>query len=459
MRKKAKLPEYFWGGLLTSGLSLITGAIQNKKQEEQLKEQQMKASAMSYNSKLKADTISLDNYDQDGYGDVSYYNAKGGKLASPSYMTKGGDLNSISSDMEIAEGNKHNESKIDNTSGIKLYDKGNQQPFAEVEDDEVIKDGEKVYSDQLYTSNGITYAEEAEKIAKEKAKVENKMNGTNDVISKNTAKRQLEILEQKSEKLFQEQEMKKQTENTNTYATGGKFAKAMDLVAPFIDNIGNAILTSKTPKLAKPILQTPVSLNTDVNVNPELQEVQDAVESNTDFIKNNTSNSSVARALIGNTRLQGSRQKAGITSRKANIERELENRNTMINSNIEANNNAKLDNFNARNYERSADIQDRISQNIANVGDDIIGIRNNQKADAYNKERLDIARQMYQSDTTRRAMLNNPSEIQALKDDPNYAREILEVFKGTPEELRLREILRMTLPVKTYENRQLAKIN
>ena len=70
----------------------------------------------------------------------------------------------------MAQGNTHNQNNIDNTYGIKLMQGGNA--FAEIEDQETIKDGEKVYSDKLKSSNGLTYAENAEKLSKKKGKLE-----------------------------------------------------------------------------------------------------------------------------------------------------------------------------------------------------------------------------------------------------------------------------------------------
>ena len=68
--------------------------------------------------------------------------------------------------------------------------------------------GDRVFSDRMKTSNKKTYAEEAEKLAKDKAKYEAKIPNTNEAVS-NTGHRMSERMDMKLDELFNEQEMKK----------------------------------------------------------------------------------------------------------------------------------------------------------------------------------------------------------------------------------------------------------
>jgi hypothetical protein len=457
-------PKAFWGALVGTGLSLVTGLLGQEKQKRQQEEAEKQARAMARSSAIQQDKVNLENFNPEGFGVVDYYGAKGGKLASPVYSATGGDLIPISSDSVVAKGNKHGESTIDNTSGIKLSKNGEQKPFVEIEDDEVIKDNTKVYSDRLKTINGDTFADRAEKLARIKKRTEDNINSGN-LISKNTAKRTLANIDNEEDTLFMEQEAIKvkkgltntgkdlpkagfgdriYSPNTNTDVSSSSNAQAKGLLqgaVPYLDNIVSMFLTANTPRIPKPLTQNIPSLQTKINVNPQLTDIDRAVGSSADFIKRNTSDSNSARNAITSVRLRGAEEKGKVNAYKQNTEANLHNRNVQNAQAINASNLAKLDNFNTANFYRSNDIQERISQNFANLSDDFTEKRNYDAAERYSKERLDIARQMYNQGTTRRALLGNESELQYLRDDPKYAEQILRLFEGTQEESELRKLL------------------
>lgn len=443
--KKANIPKYFWGALLSTGLSAVTSVLGNKKAKEQVAMQEERNRLLAESSALQQDRAALEHFQPEGFGDVNYYNAKGGKLASPSYNTKGGELISVSSDMEMVEGNTHEQNTIDNTTGVKLLNENNK-PFAEVEDDEAIKDGEKVYSNQLIYKDNRTYADEAKRLAKKKAKAEKNLNST-DVYIKGTAERQLLSLDKKENELFAHQENSKQNNNimkTPKKLKKGGLAKFLNNAAPYFDNVVNAFLTLNTPKVPKPIIQNPANLKTTYNANPALKDVDDAVNASTKFIENNTSNSAAARANITATRLKGGTEKARIRAHKDNVETQMHNVDAMNRQQVNANNLAKVDKNNQMNMMRHNDIQTRISDNVANLSEDFA---NKKQADIYQKyhdERSHIAAQMYNDGTTRRAMLKNPSELMKVKEDETYRNMILEKFAGTPEEAQLKLLLGIT---------------
>jgi hypothetical protein len=481
--------------------------------------------------------------------------AKGGNMGmkmSPSYRTKGGKLMPLSSDMEKAYGNKHYESKIDGTSGIKLNRGGNT--VAEIEGGETIKNGTMVYSDRTKVDGKMTYADKAESLARKKAEVELDMKDK-DAIGVATSKRKLTMLDNKEDMLFAHQEMMKgkkgaygmkikahggripkpnfsdqptshrsgdrfspypinsgnralndylsyespgssQVElNTpapktsevdkvlklnkalglrrgkkgkmmnggslvydSTFAPkfghkykkggvlpmatggklqkGGKFKKIVEGVAPLIDNLGNAILTANTPELSTPQLQRVKNLETEVNVNPQLSAVTEAVEGATEGIRTGTSNSAVARSNIASTRLRGSQQKAKILADKENTEKSLRNRNILNRQGVQAANLDKLNRFGERQTAREGDIQGRVSANLANLSGDIVDNINRGKAEEFDKERLDIIKQQYNPGVVRRADLNNPSSVNRMSEDKGSLRRNYGRYKSTKEEQR-----------------------
>lgn len=447
MNTNYAIPKHFLGALLSTGASVGMGLLNNSKQKKAQINAANTAYGQAYSNQKVSDLNMLEDYPEEGYGMVDYYQANGGKLAKVPYKTKGGELNPISDDMVIAKGNKHNESTIDNTSGIKLI-QGNK-PFAEIEDGETVKNGNMVFSDRLTVDGKNTYAETAEGLARKKSKIKSKMK-KGDRISTNTSNRKLAFIDKKENELFMMQEASKLPNNSNKLAKGG-FAKAMDYAMPFVDNITNAILTADTPRINKPQLQTPVSLKTDVNVNPQLRGVKDAVKATTDSVLANTSNSATARTAIGATRLAGAKQTGNILANKENTENQLINQERLANVNIGAQNLSKLNQYQDKNLARLGDMQGRISANVANLAGDFVDKRDFAAKEAFQKEQLKVIGNTYDvKGTTGRADLNNTILVDTWKSNPTLAKQVFETsYKGTPNEKAFLELMGWRNPTNT----------
>jgi hypothetical protein len=435
--KEGKLAKYPLGGalpIIASLLGNIPGMLKgNQQNEEAITQSKLLTTA----SNRDAQKVALADFKPDGAGFIDYYAAQGGKLATPTAETKGGKLKPLSSDMELAEGNKHNENTIDNTNGIKLMKGGT--PVAEIEDEETIKDGEKVYSDQLKFNNK-TYAENAKMLAIKKGKIEKGLEEGN-LIKRNTGKRKLASIDKAENLLFEHQEISKgQQEPSNSLATGGKLS-TFEEVAPYIDNITNAILTSNTPKVAEPTIQKQIPLKTKFNATPQLAGVDRAVNSAVTNIDNNTSNSNTARNEIAAVKLKGSQQKASINANKENVETQLHNQNTRNTQQVNARNLNSIENNNNKKLARVGDIQSRISANASDLASDVIEKRNFDAQEEYRDERVDIAQRTYLGDTTRRDILKSDADISKALNNEDYANQLLQLFKGTAEEEKLKALV------------------
>jgi len=328
-----------------AGMGIINSLIQNKQAKEAAKE----AMDISLANRQRTDQFELEEFPEEGYRVSSFYQAYGGKLP---MKARGGNLAPMSSDMVDVVGPRHSQGGV-------------QIGGAEVEGGETIKDGERVYSDRLKFAPGITYADQAKKYAKMKAKFEKKLNSDNP-LAINTAKRKIQILDSKEDKLFEQQETSKMGYGGKKLQAGGFLQNFM----PYADNIVNAGLSFLTPKVPKPNLVKPRKLNTNINVNPQLNAVSRAEDAAKNTILNNTNNSAVARNAITRARLQGSEQKANILGRKENQETQLRNRNTMFQTQTDQANAAKMDQYNQMKMGRSSAILSNISQNIADASKD-----------------------------------------------------------------------------------------
>jgi len=144
---------------------------------------------------------------EDGRGNVNFFAKKGGLV--PMKLANGGSITPLSSDVSQANGATHANGGVDVAPGV------------EVEGGEVLQEqgnNTRVFSDRLKTSNGNTFAEESEKIGREKGRLEADLNGS-DRIKKNSAERRMEIIESKLTNLFSEQ----QAQNGNSTGEVDKF--------------------------------------------------------------------------------------------------------------------------------------------------------------------------------------------------------------------------------------------
>ena len=159
----------------------------------------------------------------DSLKDVKAY---GGSLQSSTtgkFDTTGGKLIPLSNDAEIAVGNTHNSKQIDGEYGITL-DKGGE-PIAEVENKEVITNGQRVFSDRLMFDKNNTFADKMGKIATMSGKIEAKLSKTKDTKSINGYKRMLAGNKMQEDALFQQQEEAQEVEGSDKMAYGGSIPK------------------------------------------------------------------------------------------------------------------------------------------------------------------------------------------------------------------------------------------
>ena len=518
------------------GLSSIIGMFQAKKaqkeQEKQLKKQELATINAQYSQTRSNDYNTYNNTNTFGDNNVEYY-AKGGEVESNSlpnsapklspmqmaeiqksltqnggiapqmpisnggYQTKGGNLVPIGDGVEEAVGNYHNEETIDGVSGIQLSKNG--EPVAEIENKEVVVDGDTVYSHQLKYDGKQSYADKMRKITAKRNKLEKEQNTTKDKRVKNTIERKLAGLNMAEEALFTHQEHRKYAEGiavANSFAFGGKIPKfsnggnvytdtngkkyrlvngkkqyfidfdpiktakeeeialntalnkkdvdwnastpkmldndknnipdlvqapsavnaptmqplataraevgtgttsaatatakgigsqignaALQLAPMLIDNIGNLLLTKSTPKLPVPLLNKVEHLETKVNVNPQLAEIRRTNKAVKDNILFNTSNSNNAKNNLVATALAGNRQANEILGGKENQEIALKNADHQNKQMVANTNNATMNEYRFRDYQRSNDIRSQYSANLADLSKDINNVITSNKLD------------------------------------------------------------------------------
>lgn len=606
-RKRHIAPALIGAGVqvLGSVLGMSQARKAQKEQARQLKQQELNNINAQYAQAKANDYNTYNNTNTFGDNDVEYY-ANGGEVEANSlpnsapklspmqmaeiqksltqnggiapqmpisnggYQTKGGNLVPIGEGVEEAVGNQHNEETIDGVSGIQLSKNG--EPVAEIENKEVVVDGDTVYSHQLKYDGKQSYADKMRKITAKRNKLEKEQNTTKDKRVKNTIERKLAGLNMAEEALFTHQEHRKYAEGikvADSFAFGGKLPKfsgggniftdtnngkkyrlvngkkqyfidfdpiktakeeeiklntalnkkdvdwnastlniqplattgagevakakavaratagvvsipgagevanavgvakgattagtttagaaakgigsqigstALQLAPMLIDNIGNLLLTKNTPKLPTPLLNKVEHLETKVNVNPQLAEIRRTNKAVKDNILFNTSNSNNAKNNLVATALAGNRQTNEILGGKENQEIALKNADHQNKQMVANTNNATMNEYRFRDYQRSNDIRSQYSANLADLSKDIGNVITSNKLDKQfdantlanladdklgEKAAIYIGNKDFMSKETNRKVMKERADFLANKGD-NYIKNML-ISKG-----------------------------
>lgn len=299
-------------------------------------------------------------------------------------LVTGGNLIPVSSDTQKVVGASHEQ------GGVPIANKAGQ-PVAEVEGGESITD-EKVFTDRVEVSPGITFAMMNEALGKKKGKFETKL-ASSDFREKNTAKREIQKIDSDINQLFELQGQKVQAlglDNGNTQdMPKASFGADLGKYASLLQYPYNANIIAKTPKIPKPVddvnyNQVTMPMKTDYNINSALLNNESNFRKLNKNLDENTSNSATARGnkLAAFSKVLSSNN--DLYTLKENTQTDLINKSntnnqSVINSNIvnkqtvDNTNITKLNTFNSANMLRDSDINKMKTDNFAsltkNIGD------------------------------------------------------------------------------------------
>lgn len=169
---------------------------------------------------------------------------------------------------------------------------------------------------------------------------------------------------------------------TRKYAGGG-------FISPgFVSEVGgnliggiSQLITNKglidrmeSMRVPKTPLMDRVELETDINTDAEIGDINNTVRSLEKYITSNSSNSQVARQSILLARTQGSRMRSRVKQDEHNKEVELRNRSRMANTEIAARNSQIRAENEANKFNHQMEIVQRRSQQGAAIGDMIASL-------------------------------------------------------------------------------------
>lgn len=169
---------------------------------------------------------------------------------------------------------------------------------------------------------------------------------------------------------------------TRKYAGGGFISPGFisevggNLIGGISQLITNKGLIDRIESMRVP--ETPlmdrVELETDINTDAEIGDINNTVRSLEKYITSNSSNSQVARQSILLARTQGSRMRSRVKQDEHNKEVELRNRSRMVNAEIAARNSQIRAENEANKFNHQMEIVQRRSQQGAAIGDMIASL-------------------------------------------------------------------------------------
>lgn len=239
-------------------------------------------------------------------------------------------------------------------------------------------------------------------------------------------------------------------QNNKMNADWGNAVNSLQYALPYLDNIYNKNLISKTPQLPTPLAlqayaQTPMTLKTNYNVAPQLNRATMEARMLNKNIDENTSNSAAGRANKLAGYATSLNKFSDIYGQKENIETQLKNQDSLNRQAVNAQNMANaqaiknantgaLNNYNMQKFQRANDIQQLLSTNMKEfVGDATKQIQDRNMMELDNQRMLYDALQYGDAAGIART-LGTPS-MNSIVTDINKYKAIEKMLLNRPQDL------------------------
>ena len=212
----------------------------------------------------------------------------------------------------------------------------------------------------------------------------------------------------------------------NPLFTGKNVMGALEKTAPYIDNITNAILTAKSPKVPVPKYASSARLKTNYNINPQLAEIEKSnMATKRTLIDNTTGGSELRSSLLANS-INNIGAKSNLLGQKENMETDLKNKQATMDADTANRNRATQNQYNLNKFGRLNDIQTRVSQNAANVTEDVQQQIIDKKLNQSDQIQLALVMKKYKSTGVLDRM--NPNRIVELIKSGRSAEEAIKIL-------------------------------
>lgn len=140
-----------------------------------------------------------------------------------------------------------------------------------------------------------------------------------------------------------------QSPNSQAGNNQSNLGNVLGKAAPYLGNVAQAYLTSKLPNAPNPILNSHITLNKSLNIDPELNDIQRQQNAAMSNVVGSTSSGSVYRANAQNIYSSGQDMRNKAYADKANYFNQTDNQERGINAGIDQGNNQLRNNQNTTN--------------------------------------------------------------------------------------------------------------
>ncbi len=161
------------------------------------------------------------------------------------------------------------------------------------------------------------------------------------------------------------------SKNSSVPFTGKNVLNKVGELVPYADNIVNAILTNKSPQIPIPKTEVSPKLKTKFNIQPQLSDISRNNAATNRTLRDNVSDGAALRGALTGQNINSINARNSLLGQKENIETELVNKQAILDSDTANRNAGILNAYDLRKFGRNADQQTRISQNTANLVEDV----------------------------------------------------------------------------------------
>ena len=442
------VPGAIIGGLVGLGGGLLKGFGRRRRERKALEadanalqESRMKGAQYFSDLKDQASRQVLESFPTQGYTNQRFFKY-GGITPSIDIKGRGGFLSPLGKKTFEVIGDTHNQdSDLDGRTGVS---------FGDIE----LEKGEIAFEDQGQTkivSKALGFADKAKAMIEspmfkkfEKATdLKDKLKGSNFTIDRNTVDRLEKTLSNPLNKVFKEQEDLKarvglNDDGTLKFSNGGVndllgwlsnhdqptsvpqdysnsisgggaggfnnpygVVDALNTVATvgasFSDNLVNRKLINSMPQIPNPILTPAVQLETEHNNRAELQGIKNIVAAGIEDVNRNSSSPGAGNIRKRKLLSMGMDATSRSNQNKANIERDLRNKNKLNVQAVNAGNVATLNDNALKNMLRLDEKAQRISRNVADSSTDALAILRQGSQFRHDKKALEVLALKYKA--------------------------------------------------------------
>lgn len=201
------------------------------------------------------------------------------------------------------------------------------------------------------------------------------------------------------------------------YGSGKDYAAMAGKAMPYVDNIANIALTFARPKVPKPELMDGVVLNNRLNVTDRLNSVNRTSKAAMESIAGNTNSGQILRNAALQNRANTVAAKDNIYADASRYKAEMDNKNKLINSEIDKYNKSLKNDYNLKEFAAKDDKVTEIGRNISNASLDAQGQMKDAALMDADVQKVSIASKLWDSGIDKRNFYTYYSTLpQHLKD-------------------------------------------